>query len=112
MPSKNTTTYSPSTRTWMCRRTSWNASANVSSVTINDGLLVLGVDPGLADTRYGAVRRQHRRLTIVTCATLKTPANLSEPKRLAILARQLRALIAELHPQAAAFEELFFSKNV
>jgi crossover junction endodeoxyribonuclease RuvC len=84
----------------------------VCSVTINDGLLVLGVDPGLADTGYGAVRRQNGRLTMVTCGTLKTPANLSEPKRLAILAAQLRALIAELHPQAAAFEELFFSKNV
>ena len=80
----------------MFPRTSWNASANVSSVTINDGLLVLGVDPGLADTGYGAVRRLNGRLTMVTCGTLKTPANLSEPKRLAILAAQLRALIAEL----------------
>ena len=96
----------------MFRRTSWNASANVSSVTINDGLLVLGIDPGLADTGYGAVRRLNGRLMMVSCGTLKTPANLSEPKRLAILASQLRALIAELHPQAAAFEELFFSKNV
>ena len=84
----------------------------MSSVTVSDGLLVLGVDPGLADTGYGAVRRQNGRLTMITCGTLKTPANLSEPKRLAILAGQLRALIAELHPQAAAFEELFFSKNV
>src|SRR3989442_8421711 len=99
-------------RTGMFQPTSWNASANVSSVSASDGLLVLGVDPGLADTGYGAVRRQNGRLTMVTCGTLKTPANLSEPKRLAILAAQLRALIADLHPQAAAFEELFFSKNV
>ncbi|TMC65941.1 MAG: crossover junction endodeoxyribonuclease RuvC [Chloroflexota bacterium] len=99
-------TCSRSTRTWTCRPTSWNASANVSSVTASDGLLVLGVDPGLADTGYGAVRRQNGRLTMVTCGTLKTPANLSEPKRLAILARQLRALIAELHPQAAALVKL------
>src|SRR3989442_6382341 len=81
-------------------------------VTGNDGLLVLGVDPGLADTGYGAVRRQNGRLFLVTCGTVKTPANISEPKRLGLLAEQLRALMAELHPQAAAFEELFFSKNV
>src|SRR3989442_4172068 len=81
-------------------------------VTGNDGLLVLGVDPGLADTGYGAVRRQNGRLFLVTCGTVKTPANISEPKRLGLLAGQLRALMAELHPQAAAFEELFFSKNV
>jgi len=81
-------------------------------VTSNDGLLVLGVDPGLADTGYGAVRRENGRLFLVTCGTVKTPANISEPKRLGLLAEQLRALMAELHPQAAAFEELFFSKNV
>ena len=78
----------------------------------NDGLLVLGVDPGLADTGYGAVRRVNGRLAMIACGTLKTPANLSEPQRLRILAEQLRALMTELHPQAAAFEELFFSKNV
>jgi crossover junction endodeoxyribonuclease RuvC len=78
----------------------------------SDGLLVLGVDPGLADTGYGAVRRINGRLSMISCGTLKTPANLPEPKRLGILAEQLRALMAELHPQAAAFEELFFSKNV
>src|SRR2546423_10093789 len=81
-------------------------------VTGNDGLLVLGVDPGLADPGYGAVRRQNGRLFLVTCGTVKTPANISEPKRLGLLAEQLRALMAELRPQAAAFEELFFSKNV
>ncbi|HVH66156.1 MAG TPA: crossover junction endodeoxyribonuclease RuvC [Candidatus Acidoferrum sp.] len=78
----------------------------------NDGLLVLGVDPGLADTGYGAVRRTNGRLCLVSTGTLKTPANLSEARRLLVLAEQLRNLLAELHPQAAAFEELFFSKNV
>src|SRR5260370_41448333 len=81
-------------------------------MTASDGLLVLGVDPGLADTGYGAVRRQNGRLFLVTCGTVKTPANISEPKRLGILAEKLRALMAELRPQSATFEELFFSKNV
>src|SRR5437868_11271491 len=99
---------SPFTPIWMCRPTSWSASANAS----RDGLLVLGVDPGLADTGYGAVRRLNGRLALITCGTVKTPANLAEPQRLRVLAEQLRALLAELHPQAAAFEELFFSKNV
>src|SRR5437588_2752361 len=105
---KSTTMCSLSTPIWMCRPTSWSASANAS----RDGLLVLGVDPGLADTGYGAVRRLNGRLALITCGTVKTPANLAEPQRLRVLAEQLRALLAELHPQAAAFEELFFSKNV
>ncbi|TME45358.1 MAG: crossover junction endodeoxyribonuclease RuvC, partial [Chloroflexi bacterium] len=108
MPWKSTTTSSPFTRTSMFPPTSWSASASVSS----DGLIVLGVDPGLADTGYGAVRRQTGRLSLITSGTLKTPANLSEPQRLKILAQQLRALLAELRPEAAAFEQLFFSKNV
>lgn len=78
----------------------------------NDGLLVLGIDPGLADTGYGAVRRHTGRLSLITCGTVKTPANLTEPERLKLLAQQLRSLLAELRPQATAFEELFFSKNV
>src|SRR5437016_7926857 len=82
---------SPFTPIWMCRPTSWSASANAS----RDGLLVLGVDPGLADTGYGAVRRLNGRLAMITCGTLKTPANLSEPQRLRILAEQMRALMAE-----------------
>src|SRR5436309_9392715 len=108
MPWKSTTTSSPFTRTSMFPPTSWSASASVSS----DGLIVLGVDPGLADTGYGVVRRQTGRLSLITSGTLKTPANLAEPQRLRILAEQLRALIAEWRPDAAAFEELFFSKNV
>jgi crossover junction endodeoxyribonuclease RuvC len=77
-----------------------------------DGFLVLGIDPGLADTGYGVVRRHNGRLTLVTCGSLKTPANIAEPQRLRILAEQMRALLAEQRPEAAAFEELFFSKNV
>lgn len=81
-------------------------------VTSSDGFLVLGIDPGLADTGFGAVRRQNGRLALVACGTVKTPANLTEAHRLHVLAEQLRALMAEFHPGAAAFEELFFSKNV
>lgn len=78
----------------------------------SDGFLVLGIDPGLADTGYGAVRRHNGRLTLVTCGSLRTPANIAEPQRLRILAEQMRTLLAQLRPEATAFEELFFSKNV
>jgi len=79
---------------------------------VGEGTLVLGIDPGIADTGYGAVRRQGPRLTLVTTGSLKTPAALSDPERLLVLAEQMRALLAQLRPGVAAFEELFFSKNV
>ena len=77
-----------------------------------DGMVVLGIDPGLADTGYGAVRRLNGRLALVSCGSLKTPASLSDPDRLRLLAEQMRKLLSELHPEVAAFEELFFSRNV
>jgi crossover junction endodeoxyribonuclease RuvC len=70
------------------------------------------VDPGIADTGYGAVRRQGGKLAMVACGTIKTPASMRDPDRLQLLAEQMRKLFAELHPEVAAFEELFFSKNV
>ena len=77
-----------------------------------DGMVVLGIDPGLADTGYGAVRRTNGRLALVSCGSLKTPASLSDPDRLRLLAEQMRRLLSDLHPEVAAFEELFFSRNV
>jgi crossover junction endodeoxyribonuclease RuvC len=73
---------------------------------------VLGVDPGIADTGYGVVGRQAGRLKLVTCGALKTPATLSDPDRLKMLADQMRGLFATWHPDVAAFEELFFNRNV
>lgn len=75
-------------------------------------MLVLGIDPGLADTGFGAVRRDGDRLVLVRSGTIKTPASLPDPDRLRLLAGQLRGLIEQLHPDVVAVEELFFSKNV
>ncbi len=74
--------------------------------------MVLGIDPGIADTGYGVVRRSAGHLTLITCGALKTPASLPEAARLRLLAEQMRVLLGELRPQVAVFEELFFSKNV
>jgi len=75
-------------------------------------VLVLGIDPGLADTGYGAVRRDGDRLLMVRSGTIKTPASLPDPDRLRVLAQELRGLMAQLQPEVVAVEELFFSKNV
>jgi crossover junction endodeoxyribonuclease RuvC len=75
-------------------------------------VLVLGIDPGLADTGYGAVRRDGDRLLLVRSGTLKTQASLPDPDRLRLLAVQMRSLMNDLHPDIVAVEELFFSKNV
>ena len=79
---------------------------------MGDETLVLGIDPGIADTGYGAVRREGGRLRLVTSGALKTPAAMTNPERLRLLAEQMRALVRQVEPEVAAFEELYFSKNV
>ncbi|MEJ2558583.1 MAG: crossover junction endodeoxyribonuclease RuvC [Anaerolineae bacterium] len=72
---------------------------------------VLGIDPGTAITGYGIVEGEGDSLTLVTYGAITTPANQPLPQRLQQIYRQLQALIAEWHPESAAVEELFFSKN-
>jgi crossover junction endodeoxyribonuclease RuvC len=74
-------------------------------------LRVLGIDPGTAITGYGIVEGEGDSLTLVTYGAITTPANQPLPQRLQQIYRQLQALIAEWHPESAAVEELFFSKN-
>lgn len=72
---------------------------------------VLGIDPGTAITGYGLVD-QDGELRLVDSGVIVTPAGTALPQRLLAIHRELSALIERHRPQAAAVEELFFSKNV
>lgn len=74
---------------------------------------ILGIDPGLARTGFGlieVVAGAHPRFLDAGCIT--TPAGLSLPSRLVILADDLAALLAEAHPDELALEDLYFGTNV
>ncbi|MGQ9779067.1 MAG: crossover junction endodeoxyribonuclease RuvC [Bacillota bacterium] len=75
-------------------------------------MLVLGLDPGLARTGYGLVRREGNRLFALAYGTVATPAGLCLSERLFRLYRELRELIRTYRPEAVAVEELFFCRNV
>ena len=75
-------------------------------------MFVLGVDPGLTRCGYGAVRREGGKLVAVAAGVLSTPASAGLPERLGELQRNLRALLAELRPDAVAVERVFFQSNV
>lgn len=72
---------------------------------------VLGVDPGTAITGYGLVDFDGE-LRLVHSGAILTPAGMALPQRLLLIHRQLSELIQRYQPDAAAVEELFFSKNV
>ena len=73
---------------------------------------ILGIDPGLAIMGYGVVEECAGRLCMVDYGTVCTEAGLSMPARLNRIYDGVTELIARHRPDAVAFEELFFNKNV
>lgn len=75
--------------------------------------LALGIDPGTATTGYGLVRiEQDGSLVAVKYGVILTPKESTAPARLVMLYDQLRDLLEAYHPEIAAVEKLFFSRNV
>jgi crossover junction endodeoxyribonuclease RuvC len=74
-------------------------------------MLVLGIDPGTAITGYGLVQKDDQATSLVTYGAITTPSDLSLPRRLQRIYVELKKVIRTHHPDAAAVEELFFSKN-
>ena len=72
---------------------------------------VLGLDPGLGTTGWGLIQADGNRLSHIANGQLKTNTAAPLPERLADLARQLEALIAEHAPETAAVEEVFVNAN-
>ena len=74
-------------------------------------MFALGIDPGLSRCGYGAVRRERTGLRVVTAGVISTAPSDPLPDRLATLARELRALMAELGPDVVAVERVLFQAN-
>lgn len=75
-------------------------------------MIILGIDPGIADTGYGFIEHNQKGdLVCLTYGSIKTSKNDSLVERLFSLAEQLAALIDQYKPELAAIEELFFCNN-
>lgn len=74
--------------------------------------IILGIDPGIADTGYGFIKADGSRLVCLAYGSIKTPVRVELADRLAELYKNLDKLIKKYKPQLAAVEELFFNKNV
>ena len=75
-------------------------------------MIVLGIDPGLANTGYGVVSRAAGRLLALDGGVIETPATLAPELRLAQVHAGIDALLCEHEPDAVALEELYFGQNV
>lgn len=72
---------------------------------------VLGIDPGTATTGWGIIEKQSGHLRAVGYGVISTPAGLDMPRRLVMIDQEIKQLIREYQPDAAAVEEIFHHKN-
>jgi crossover junction endodeoxyribonuclease RuvC len=75
-------------------------------------MVVLGIDPGLANCGFGVVIRRGHRLLAADGGVIKTPGEDAPERRLATLHEGVAALIDEHGPDAVALEALYFGDNV
>jgi crossover junction endodeoxyribonuclease RuvC len=74
-------------------------------------LIILGIDPGLADTGWGLVCVEGSQLRCLGYGCISSGAGEPLPSRLQRLHRGLTGLVAEHRPAEAAVEKLFHGIN-
>ena len=75
-------------------------------------MVVMGIDPGVANTGFGVVRVAGGAMNAVDGGVIEAPAELEPAGRLARIHAALGELIAWHEPAAVAIEDLYFGKNV
>jgi crossover junction endodeoxyribonuclease RuvC len=74
--------------------------------------IILGIDPGIADTGYGIITDENGKISCLTYGSIKTSSKEDLVTRLNQLHLELDKIIKKYKPEIASVEELFFSKNV
>ena len=74
--------------------------------------IILGIDPGIADTGYGIIEIDKNSLRCLGYGSIKTTSNAELAERLLVLSNELNKIIKKYKPDLIAVEQLFFCKNV
>ena len=80
--------------------------------TLTKHMFVLGIDPGLTTTGYGAVRRAGGRSEAVAVGVIRTDKDLPVARRLLELHRDLEGLLVDIKPDVVALEQVFVNRNL
>lgn len=75
-------------------------------------MIILGIDPGIADTGFGVIEKIQNRFRAIEYGTIQTSKKDKMPQRLNYLYGDLIKIIKKHNPDKIAIEELFFAKNV
>lgn len=74
-------------------------------------MLILGIDPGLANTAYGLVNYKDNKFTFVHCGTVSTSPKEQMAIRVSKIFDAINSICREYKPQQCAIEEVFVNKN-
>ncbi len=74
-------------------------------------MIVLGIDPGTANTGYGVVMRRSGRLAALDGGVIATRPELSPERRLEVIHRRVLDLAAQHDVDAFALEDVYFGQN-
>ena len=75
-------------------------------------MIILGIDPGLADTGYGIIVKDKNNLSLIDYGCITTKPKDAFAKRLGYISAGLEKIIKKHKPKKIAVEEIFFCKNV
>lgn len=74
--------------------------------------IILGIDPGIADTGYGVIKKEGNKLLCLDYGSIKTSSKIEMPDRLETINSELNEIIKKYKPNLISVEQLFFCKNV
>lgn len=75
-------------------------------------MIIFGIDPGLANTGYGVIKKDSSFLSVVDYGAIRTKSNQKRGLRLKKIYDELLALMKEYKPDYVSIEELFFTPNL
>lgn len=74
--------------------------------------IILGIDPGLANTGWGIVSQEGPRLRCLAYGCVSTDARSSLPLRLRKIYQQITAVVQRFQPSCVGIETVWFGQNV
>jgi crossover junction endodeoxyribonuclease RuvC len=75
-------------------------------------ILVMGIDPGVANTGFGVVRVTGGKMSAVDGGVIEAPTDEPAAGRLTLIHDALAELLSWHQPVALALEDVYFGKNV
>ena len=74
--------------------------------------VIMGIDPGLANTGWGIVQQQGSRLSCLAYGCISTPADMPLADRLAKIHEQVTAVAQRFSPTCVGIETVWFGQNI